>query len=473
MRRLLLLLPVALALAIAGIVSSVPRSQPFPHAAHAGLFPTCVGCHAGAASGDSTRLFSVGPQDCAECHDGALRDAVVWSPPRRQPTNLAFDHGAHAARIERHEDEPIDCAGCHAEPGAPRMEVRHAVVRTCIGCHAPGGRHLAYETACATCHLPLARASGLPDDRVASLPEMPGHDDPDFVLAHGELAETRAATCGTCHARESCERCHLNADRLPAVAGLESDARVARLVADLPGEWPEPPSHRSAEWSWMHADEARENGATCANCHSQQSCAACHTGGRPAAAVALPVATRGAPRGVEISDIRPPGHTPEFATRHAAAAAAGLIRCSACHSERQCVDCHAASTKPRFHALDFVMRHGAEAFARDTECAACHSSEAFCRDCHTGLGVAAAGRAGGAFHDAEPAWLLAHGLAARQDLESCVTCHEERTCLRCHSAKSGFRVSPHGPGFDPARAADRSRQSCGICHFSLPGAATP
>ena len=46
-------------------------------------------------------------------------------------------------------------------------------------------------------------------------------------------------------------------------------------------------------------------------------------------------------------------------------------------------------------------------------------------------------------------------------------------CLRCHSAKSGFRVSPHGPDFDPEHVADKSTQSCGICHFTIPGASSP
>ena len=54
--------------------------------------------------------------------------------------------------------------------------------------------------------------------------------------------------------------------------------------------------------------------------------------------------------------------------------------------------------------------------------------------------------------------------AARQGMESCSTCHQQTECLACHSAKQGWRVNPHGPDFDPERAADRSTQSCAICH---------
>lgn len=468
MRRAGLLVAVAVALGAGGALLSGSRAQPFPHAKHAGLFPTCVGCHAGAASGDSTRLYSVAAEDCAGCHDGAELEAVEWSAPEREPTNLTFAHDEHAAEIAAQGQAVLGCSDCHTEPGSPRMEVRLAAAGNCIRCHAPGEEHLALVVDCATCHLPLVRATGLTAADVAGLPRPPGHDAAGFVLAHGDLARERTGACATCHAEDSCARCHLNADRLPAIAALGTDARIARLVADRPGEWPEPPSHAAAGWAWTHGNEARDSPDGCANCHSQRSCAACHTGGGPAAVAALPTPGGNEPRGVEIADVRPVGHTADFATQHATAAAAQLVRCSVCHTERQCVDCHAGAERPRFHATDFVMRHGAEAFARDTDCAACHSSEAFCRDCHAGNGIAAAGRSNGAFHDAQPSWLIAHGLAARQDLESCTTCHEERTCLRCHSAKTGWRVSPHGAGFDPAHAADKSQQSCGVCHFALP-----
>ena len=471
MKRAVLAVTAALALGAVGALLSGPRAQPFPHAEHAGLFPTCLGCHAGAASGDTTRLFTVTAESCAECHDGAELEVVTWSPPRRELTNLAFEHGDHAEELAEAGEPTLDCAGCHAEAGAPPMDVRLAVVENCIGCHVPGEPHFATTADCTTCHLPLVRAVGLSDERIAELPRTPDHDDPDFVLEHGETARTD--TCAICHARESCARCHLNADRVASIASLGPDLRIARLLADRPGEWPEPASHGRPEWAWAHGELARESVGTCANCHSQRSCEACHAGGGPAAVASLPRTSGDDPRGVRIADVRPPGHTADFATRHGTAAAAGLLQCSVCHTERQCADCHAGAERPRFHPAGFVLRHGPEAFSRDAECAACHSGEVFCRDCHSGLGLASEGRTGGAFHDAQPTWLLAHGLAARQDLESCTTCHEERSCLRCHSAKAGFRVSPHGPGFDPAHAADKSQQSCGICHLSLPEAARP
>jgi hypothetical protein len=74
------------------------------------------------------------------------------------------------------------------------------------------------------------------------------------------------------------------------------------------------------------------------------------------------------------------------------------------------------------------------------------------------------------FHDANPGFLLGHGKAARQELETCVTCHAERDCLACHSAQGGRRFNPHGPGFDAERLRRRNPEMCTVCHGeAIPG----
>jgi len=162
-----------------------------------------------------------------------------------------------------------------------------------------------------------------------------------------------------------------------------------------------------------------------------------------------------------------PGHTPDFkAGGHSTAASAQLPTCSQCHKETFCTDCHDGPKNPEFqyHPANFVTRHGAEAWAEPVECAQCHSREVFCRDCHTNQGVAQDGRTAGGYHDGVSNWLQQHGLAARQGMDSCVSCHQQTECLACHSAKSGWRINPHGPDFDPQRAADRSTEACAACH---------
>ncbi|MCA9768685.1 MAG: hypothetical protein KC485_07710, partial [Gemmatimonadetes bacterium] len=66
--------------------------------------------------------------------------------------------------------------------------------------------------------------------------------------------------------------------------------------------------------------------------------------------------------------------------------------------------------------------------------------------------------------------LVGHGQAARQSLESCVSCHVERDCTVCHSAQGGRRFNPHGPGFDAERLRRRNPEMCIACHGrAIPG----
>ena len=466
------------ALVLVAGVYSITQDDGFPHEEHAGLFPTCVGCHAGVEFGDSARMVSITPEECANCHDGVELRTVEWDGPSPEPSNLVFSHPEHISEIERQGRAPLDCTECHGLPGAEvRMAVTRPAAKTCLDCHAPQvEEHFAYEQLrCSTCHLPLSQAVALPASEIAEFPRPRNHAEVDFLFTHGNDAGSDATACEVCHTRESCERCHLDAEAIPAIVSMSADERVATLLAGRPGEWPEPPSHAQEDWAVSHQEDARRDVTACATCHTRESCATCHGEGRPEVATRLPAARPDGPQGVIITAgaMIGVGHTKTFFDRHGTAAAIGVPQCSACHAERECVACHDGVQKPSFHPVDFVVRHGAEAFAERPACAACHSQEAFCRDCHTGLGFAAGGRTNAAFHDAQPDWLLAHGQAARQNLESCVACHSEGTCLRCHSAKSGFRVSPHGPDFDPEHVADKSTQSCAICHFSIPGSSSP
>jgi hypothetical protein len=121
-----------------------------------------------------------------------------------------------------------------------------------------------------------------------------------------------------------------------------------------------------------------------------------------------------------------------------------------------------------FHPPDYVLRHAADGFGRRLDCSSCHNTPLFCRDCHQNAGMQAEGRLGPAYHDAEPVWLLRHGQAARQTLETCTSCHTQRDCMQCHSQLGAFRVSPHGPGFDARRAQRANPEICRACHLSDP-----
>lgn len=484
-----------LLLAGAGALLSLGGGEGFPHDRHAGLFPVCLGCHAGIATGDPAAVYSVRPSECARCHDGEREPRVDWEGPPPRASNLDFSHPAHVDEAERH-GEATECGTCHrVSEAAGRMEVTAASAERCLSCHAhEAPAHLAAETDCLTCHRTLVASGELSVGQVARFPAPSAHESPSFLFEHAGPARATPERCSVCHARESCTRCHLNADRLDVVRGLPRDDRVAALVADEPGEWPLPASHREPDWELAHGTPARASIESCSNCHAAESCTACHGGAATGVISELPRPGPGEPPGVRLAARRPPGHPPDFATRHGAAAATRLPECSTCHAESLCAECHdrpvssggrpdgggspgegpgngaggawAPEPDGGFHPVNFVLRHGAEAFAARSECSECHSGEAFCRSCHESMGIAATTRrsTGGAYHDAADAWLIQHGRAARQGLQECASCHRQSSCLRCHSARSGLRIDPHGPGFDPDRVADRSLMSCAVCH---------
>jgi hypothetical protein len=133
----------------------------------------------------------------------------------------------------------------------------------------------------------------------------------------------------------------------------------------------------------------------------------------------------------------------------------------------------AAIAAPRasrsFHPASYVLRHSADAYGRRLDCSSCHSTQIFCRDCHVNAGLGSAGRLGPGYHDAEPVWLLRHGQAARQTLESCASCHAQRDCMQCHSQTGAFRINPHGPAFDAGRAQRANPEACAVCHLDAQG----
>lgn len=488
---LLMLVPVTL---------SAQGASGFPHERHAKLFPVCSGCHAGIASGDAAASF---PETklCAACHDGTVQPRVAWvAPPSRGAGLLVFSHPRHALAAKQ-----LDCASCHAtSDGTSWMHVTRAEPTRCTGCHAHGtSAHLADANVCSRCHRPLAQAEGLTVARIASFPTPPSHAQSDFVSAHGAVARASGASCAVCHARESCQRCHVDGARQTTIRALAPDPRVARLVSGKAAVYPTPADHRNGRFVLLHGEAARANVARCATCHARSSCETCHTGQgardvirrlpdareatapgvqfrRPLTVGATPqhwsVSLAGnafaSPQQIVHRDTTPRivrVHPPGFARAHGAQAASGAAQCASCHAQRFCSDCHAAErVSRRYHPANFVSTHAPQAYSRETDCSSCHSTEAFCRDCHRQTGLAATTNTRSTvFHNAQRSWLLEHGRAARQDLKSCTTCHQQTYCMQCHS-DLGARISPHGPRFDAARMSGKNPRVCLYCHFTNP-----
>ncbi|MBW8771977.1 MAG: hypothetical protein JF590_01575 [Gemmatimonadetes bacterium] len=452
-----------LLLAAAGTLGAQPGPDRFDHAKHAKLFPACVTCHAGAVDSTAT-LLPLPATACASCHDGKSVRSVDWTPRTgARPSNLNFVHQAHPKGAE--------CLACHADPGTPWMTVRAATPQGCFACHGTRTDHLAQaDSTCSVCHRPLSETpAAFAAARVAHLPAPPSHRVAGFGADGGHAAAAKAGdrSCATCHARDFCAECHVSTSTVPSIAALGADPRATAIRVTLE----RPASHSRSDFERAHGGQARASIQVCATCHTQPSCTACHaTTPKPAERLALVD-----PRpGHDAPTVRtaPASHrSANWSSAHGPLASARPQSCATCHSRSDCLDCHRADAATRagsYHPTGFLASHPAQAYGRQSSCADCHNTQAFCQDCHRQAGVVASQRLQGGFHDSKQAFALGHGQAARQSLESCVSCHAERDCLTCHSSARGRGFDPHGPGFDAERLKKKNPGMCVACHATVP-----
>ncbi len=461
MKRIVQMLALLMLAATSPLLTQRSPDQ-FDHAKHAKLFPSCIACHAGAA--DSTAKLLPDPAvHCATCHDGRDQRTVDWSPrPGPRASNLRFDHQAHP--------KGADCLACHRDAGAPWMTVRAATPQRCFACHGTRTEHLAQaDSTCAVCHSPLAETPpAFTAAQVAHFPAPPSHQVRGYGSDGGHAAAARAGdrSCATCHARDFCAECHVSGTSA-SIAALAQDPRsLAVRVAMQP-----PASHSRGNFERAHGGQARASIQVCATCHTQPSCTACHAT-TPTAARNLALVD---PRPGHVQDITrtPPSthRTANWASTHGSLASARPQSCAACHARSDCLDCHRADAATRagsYHPTGFLASHPAQAYGRQSSCTDCHNTQAFCQDCHRQAGVVASARLQGGFHDSKQAFSLGHGQAARQSLETCVSCHSERDCLACHSSARGRGFDPHGPGFDAERLKKKNPGMCVACHATVP-----
>lgn len=450
----------------------------FPHDKHAKLFPLCGSCHVGVTESDR----SMWPESaqCASCHDGVVKPRVEWEP-RSGPRagNRRFTHDAHsrAATAKNPADSGLirNCSGCHTVTGEQRMTVRNAVIGQCLDCHGLTLPHVDVPPgACATCHVRLTDAPGLTREDIKRFPKPRSHSEKGFLLGgHGTDAKVPgsppgtlavAASCATCHARNLCIGCHVNAPESPVIGALALDDRSPAYESHQPV----PTSHASPAWLRRHGLDAQRATASCATCHTRESCASCHARNAPRAVASLPAADAGRAPGAQLTRVPPSNHTREFREGHAAEANTRPTSCETCHVRTTCLECHrpTGARQSGYHPSGFLTRHPSSAYGRAASCSDCHNPAQFCQSCHQQAGIVATARIGQkGYHDAFRGFSLGHGQAARQNLESCASCHAERDCTACHSAVGGgFRFSPHGPGFNGDRMRSKNPSVCIACH---------
>jgi len=273
--------------------------------------------------------------------------------------------------------------------------------------------------------------------------------------------------CVTCHTQERCVACHVDVER-EAIAAFPA-APVGMRLPPAAVHYNVPADHGAADWLQAHGAGASRD--TCATCHTANDCVSCHVQPVPDPIRALPARGDVVAPGVRLVARTPDSHERMFFMQaHSTLAAAGDASCATCHEEAYCVSCHDGPPDGGYHPTNFLSRHTASAFGRDAECTNCHNTQVFCRACHVQVGIvpAGGGRLGPGYHDDGPLWLLRHGQGARQNLESCQSCHRQVDCTQCHGVLGAFKVSPHSAGFDAERAWSRSPRTCLACHIGNP-----
>lgn len=326
------------------------------------------------------------------------------------------------------------------------------------------GPHLAEGITCARCHGAAFGAAEDDDDDVVPSTSYPAAASRPLLPAE--------ADCRSCHTdptRDRCERCHTEPRRAatyaPSDRGLVFDH--ARHTREQPGMCVR--CHGAAADRTLAAYEPRQPPmATCtSSCHRDDmralTCARCHTDLHR----------------YRIDDVAMLSHGPGFVRRHGVQATADGALCTQCHEPTFCEDCHMSAQGPPLemfeptavyrdfvHRGDFLARHGIEVGLERGTCVRCHGVS-YCDGCHQASGVGGSVAAGSPH---PPGWLdplsaFGHARAARRDMLSCVSCHEqdaERTCVPCHRV-GGAAGNPHPPGFgagmDPLRHA-----VCRACH---------
>ncbi|MAT28657.1 MAG: cytochrome c family protein [Sandaracinus sp.] len=308
------------------------------HPAHRRL--RCERCHAGASESEAARDRLI-PREaaCAPCHDDALDRERAGAETcgtchLGEPTAAGFRVAASAfpaARLRfshaKHARAGVPCLDCHAGVQEAGLATRQHLptMRSCFRCHGGdgvGAHAEGADEACSTCH--LSRPDGRlrtdwPEGEMLPPRWLHGMDhDRDFLVRHRWIAADEGPLCAECHDEGECVACH--------------DGRVRPASRFGSGGAPGARVHRN-DYLTTHAAEARRDTPRCASCHTtQRFCAECHArlGLSP---VSAPAAASGRP-------FHPPGFA---GAAHGMEARRSMTTCASCHSERDCVACHGAT----------------------------------------------------------------------------------------------------------------------------------
>jgi len=306
---------------------------------------------------------------CQDCHSAAATSKASSDNLLAKKANCQSCHEEQIAN---------NCTYCHTSDDVSTYAAFENPKRDLLFNHE---FHLNdQKLTCETCHKGLDEMTIATDK---SIPEM--------------------AQCMTCHdgaqAQNACETCHTNFATL------------------------RPKEHNRTNFVKEHKLYARMQDASCASCHTQESCQDCHVN------AGLVQTT---PGGADMVSPRSPRLTAN--------------------------DRGQGMALTRVHDLNFRFTHGIAASSKITECASCHDSKDFCSTCHAAGGnvnqlefrpqshqrvrfvTIGVGSGGGL-----------HAYLARRDIESCMSCHDAQ------GADHGLAAG-RAPPLPPERGVSCRRQ---------------
>ena len=321
-----------------------------------------------------------------------------------------FPHRQHLARLEcggPGQPRCLSCVSCHQSDAAKHDAWAQPTPQACAGCHQDDGDTWQHSVRPALATLPAGKHILFPHEQHLATRELKGQ----CVKCHAGAVGVEGGA-PLFPPMNTCLSCHHHQEQFDAnvctTCHRANDLRALQPLSFF--------AHDTA-WGRRHGAEARAAPERCATCHAQTSCDSCHDSNRP---------------------LGP-------ATRNPEALESGLV-----------------------HRFDFLSRHPLEARSQPGSCATCHVKTE-CDACHVTRGVSGAVAGGQSPHPLGWASGLGaatnlHGPAARRDIGSCASCHDQgaaTNCVRCHQVGAAGGT-PHPMGWRSTQQT--SAPECAVCH---------
>lgn len=345
--------------------------------------------------------------------------------------------------------------------------------------------HLEAGAECETCH-DSARKSEKGKDN--NLPGHAGDPHEQCTDCHDIEAAEQGKKLKKDDPPASCETCHVGFDHTAQKTPPKVDFPAPNLIFNHKVHIDRKIECKSCHGTMTDLALATRQQLpkmeTCLTCHdghyASEDCTTCHLKA-PSGRLQLAFASgtlrpaQGNPLGMD--------HGPRFEFNHGARASVSRSECLACHAESYCESCHDSMQKPlSVHPNDFITLHPLQARVNATNCESCHRYQSFCAACHERAGVGQS--ADPMFkprnvrvHPDYATWVTTlgpehHGIAASRNMQQCIACHREESCMQCHASgtipgASRF-VNPHPTDFAQSCRAmfQKNSTACLKCHVS-------